>query len=61
MNGTIIIEIETVNTCFGVMARFWNRDSLIEQVGLKKVLDAMHEITARYNNTENKAVLFSTR
>lgn len=61
MNDTIIIEIDTVNTCLGVMARFWKGESCLEQVGLKKVVNAMNDITARYNNTEGKAVLFSTK
>lgn len=61
MNDTIIIEVECINTCFGLMARFWRGSDPIEQVGLKKVLDAMNSITARYNNTEGKAVLFATK
>ena len=61
MNDTIIIEIETVNTCFGLMARFWKGKSVLEQVGLKQVVNAMNAITARYNNTEGKAVLFATK
>lgn len=56
MSETIIIEIETVDTCLGVMARFWYQNKPIEQV-----INAMNEITARYNNMENKAVLFATR
>ena len=61
MSETIIIEIETVDTCLGVMARFWYQNKPIEQVMLKQVINAMNEITARYNNMENKAVLFATR
>mgnify|MGYP006988849231 CR=1 FL=1 len=61
MRDTIIIEVETVNTCFGIMARFWDKDAQIEQVGLKQVLNAMNEITARYNNMLNKAVMFTTK
>ena len=60
MNETIIIEVECVNTCFGCMAKFWCGDSPIEQVGMKKVLDAMNSITLRYNAL-NKAVLFAVK
>lgn len=61
MSNTIIIEIETVDTCCGIMARFWYQNKPIEQVMVKQVINTMNEITARYNNEENTAVLFSTR
>lgn len=61
MSDTKIIEIETVNTCFGVMARFWDGDAVIEDAGLKQVVNVMNQITARYNNMENKAVLFAVK
>lgn len=61
MNDTIIIEVETVNTCFGLMAKFWKGKSIEMEVDLKHVADAMYRITERYNNTTGQAVLFATK
>lgn len=61
MNDTIIIEIEMVNSWYGLGAKFWKGKKVIEETDLKHVLDRMNSITAHYNNEEGKAVLFATK
>lgn len=62
MNNTIIIEIETADTCFGLTAKFWkNGNSLEAQVKLSDVLKTMNRLTEYYNNTCNAAVMFTTK
>ena len=58
-NETIIIEVEEMETVFGKTARFWQGKSMVRQVGLNVVLETMNELTAYYNNTCNKAVMFT--
>ena len=60
MDNAIIIEIEIVNTCYGLAAKFW-KDGSFTQTDLKHVLDEMNRLTAYYNNTCGKSVLFATR
>lgn len=61
MENTIIIEIETVNTVFGLGAKFWKGNSLEAQTDLKHVVDTMHRLTDYFNNTCGASVMFVTK
>lgn len=61
MKDTIIIDVEPVNTCFGVMVRFWEGDRLLRDSGRNQVVNSMYEITASYKNRQGKEVMFRTR
>lgn len=61
MENTVIIEVEVVNSCVGLMAKFWNGKSVEMETDLRHVVDAMNRITDRYNNTAKKAVLFAVK
>lgn len=61
MENTIIIEVEMINTCAGLGAKFWNGKKVESQTDLRHVLDEMNRLTAYYNNSCGKAVLFATR
>ena len=51
MKKTIIIEIEMVNSCFGLAAKFWKGGNSLEgMTDLKHVLDQMIRLKKNYNN-----------
>lgn len=47
----IKIEIEMVNSCFGLTAKFWKGNSMEGQTDLKHVLDEMFRIEKYYKDT----------
>lgn len=50
MKKALIIEIETVDSCFGLSAKFWNGERMELQTDLKHVTNAMVELTRKYGN-----------
>lgn len=50
MKKALIIEIETVDSCFGLSAKFWKGEAVEMQTDLKHVTNAMAELTRKYGN-----------
>lgn len=55
----IKIRIESVNTCFGLGAKFW-KDGSFTETDRKHILDEMHRLTEYYKNTCGANVVFVT-
>lgn len=61
MDDVIIIEIEVVNTCFGLSAKFRKRGEIgFTQTDLRHAVGEMYNITKRYKESTGHDVVFVT-
>lgn len=61
MDDVIVIEIELVNSCFGVAVKFRRRgEDGFTQIDFKHAVDEMYRITKRYKELTGHDVVFVT-